>query len=71
LQKLALRAGGAGDARILFKGKGANLPMPDLSTIVGPLDVQLINSSGSVCWGATYSTPFQLNDGVSFRDKSD
>lgn len=71
VQKLALRAGGDGDARILFKGKGADLPMPNLASLTGPLDVQIINSTGSVCWGATYSAPFHLNDGVNFKDKSD
>ena len=71
VQKIALRAGSEGAARILFKGKGDNLPMPNLSSIAGPLEVQLINSTGSVCWGATYSMPFQVNDGASFKDKSD
>jgi len=48
IQKLKLLAGGAGDARILFKGKGVNLRMPDLNTLTGPIDVQLIKTSGGV-----------------------
>ena len=71
VQKLSLRAGADGEARILFKGKGEDLPSIDLSALTGPLDVQLIKSSGGVCWGATYSLPFQQNDGANFKDKSD
>jgi hypothetical protein len=71
VQKLALQAGGAGDARILFKGKGVNLRMPNLGVLTGPIDAQLIKTSGGVCWGATYSAPFLTADGVKFKDKAD
>ena len=27
--------------------------MPDLGALTGPIDVQLIKTSGGVCWGAT------------------
>ena len=70
VQKLKLKAGAAGAARILFKGKGVDLTMPDLSGLTGTLDVQLVKSSGGVCWGATYSPPF-ANDGTKFKDKAD
>ena len=41
VQKLTLKSGGSGDARILFKGRGLNLRMPDLA-LTGPVDVQLV-----------------------------
>jgi hypothetical protein len=71
VQKLGLQAGGDGDARILFKGKGVNLRMPDLTALGGPIDVQLIKSSGGVCWGARYSAPFLSDGGGKFKDKAD
>jgi hypothetical protein len=49
--KLRLRAGGAGDAQLQVKAKGGNLHMPDLAPITGPVDVQLIQTGSSVCWG--------------------
>ena len=71
-QGLRLKAGAVdGAARIIFKGKGQNLALPDLSLLTGPIDVQLRKSTGSVCWGATYSPPFLQNDGVTFKDTAD
>jgi hypothetical protein len=71
VRQLKLRPGGDGSARMLFKGKGDLLQMPDLDALTGPIDVQLIKSSGGVCWGATFSLPFLRNDGVTFKDKAD
>ncbi len=71
IQKMTLREGLApGKAKILVKGAGANLPMPSLG-LTGPVDVQMRKSSGGVCFGARYSTPFAKNDGVTFKDKAD
>jgi hypothetical protein len=28
-------------------------------------------TSGGVCWGATYSAPFLIDDGTQFKDKAD
>jgi hypothetical protein len=69
--KLRLRAGGAGDAQLQVKAKGVNLHMPDLAQITGPVDVQLIQTGSSVCWGARYSAPFLSSSGESFKDTSD
>jgi hypothetical protein len=35
------------------------------------MGVQLIKSSGGVCWGTTFSAPFLHGDGESFKDKAD
>jgi FG-GAP-like repeat/Bacterial Ig-like domain len=72
LQKMVMREGLLdGKAKIILKGKGANLPMPDLGTLTGPLDVQLRRRTGGMCFGATYSAPFLKNDGVTLKDKAD
>src|SRR5205085_2333392 len=69
--KVRLRAGAAGDAQLQVKAKGVNLHMPDLAQIAGPVDVQLIQSASSVCWGARYSSPFAASSSESFKDTSD
>lgn len=71
VRQIKLRPGADGSARALFKGKGGLLQMPDLDALAGPIDVQLIKSSGGVCWGSTFSLPFLQNDGVTFKDKAD
>jgi len=50
-QKVQLRAGADGAAKMLFRGRGANLDMPDVGSLTGPIDVRLIRSGGAVCWG--------------------
>ncbi len=69
LQKLTLRAGPAGKAKILAKGKGALLSLPPLPLVGLPLRVQLVSSSGT-CWEATYSTVGR-NDSNRLKAKSD
>jgi hypothetical protein len=60
-----------GTAKILFKGKGGPLGMPAPDALAGPVTVQLHRSGGGPCWGATYSAPFQRQDGEVFMDRSD
>jgi len=60
-----------GKAKVIIKGKGVNVPMPNLPALVSPLAVHLVNSDGE-CWSATYSFPPALkNDGAQFKDKAD
>lgn len=59
-----------GKAKIFVKGKGANLQLPDLSTLTTPVIVQLVNNAG-ICWETVFSAPFQRQDAESFKDKSD
>jgi hypothetical protein len=70
-QQLNLKSGAVTRASIAFKGKGANLDMPDVGALTGPLDVRLHNSTGAVCWGATYSAPFLSHDATKLKDKAD
>jgi len=62
----------AGKAQIQVKGKGALVETPTLgAALTGPVVVQLSRTGSSVCWQATYSTPFSKNDGALFNDKAD
>jgi FG-GAP-like repeat/Bacterial Ig-like domain len=60
-----------GDAKILFRGKGLRLVMPDLNQLTGALTVQLHRSGGGPCFGATYSPPFLLSDGETLKARAD
>jgi hypothetical protein len=68
---VTLKAGIAGKAKILVKGKGVNLPMPSpLTAITQPVTVQL-QSSGGICWEAIYSAPPTKQTAEQFKDKAD
>jgi hypothetical protein len=69
LQKLVLRAGADGKAKLLAKGKGGVLELPPLPISNLPIRVQLVNDAGA-CWTATYGTTLQ-NLGDRLRAKSD
>jgi hypothetical protein len=71
VKTLKMKSGADGTASVLFKGKGALLQMPDLGALTGPLQAQLIKTSGGICWAATYSAPFQQSDSSGFKDKAD
>ena len=59
VQKVLLKEGDSLKAKIIVKGKGTNLAMPNLATLASPLTVQLKRGGSSVCWGAVYSFPSQ------------
>jgi len=71
LRSITLREGAAGKARIVLSGKGAALPLPDLTTLTGPLDVQLQRPNGGPCFGARYGAPFKKQDAKKLADKAD
>jgi hypothetical protein len=72
LQKLTLKEGADEKAKIIVKGKGLDLDMPDLSILTSPLTVQLKRSGTSVCWGAVFSfPPATRNDAAQFKDTAD
>jgi cysteine-rich repeat protein len=69
LNKIVLRAGGDGGAKVVLKGKGEALSMPAMPVGV-PVRVQL--SGGTTCWEATYSaTGVRRNDDTLFKGKGD
>ncbi len=63
-----LKAGAAGKARLIVKGKGAALAVPMLPLTQNPtLTVQLKSSAGS-CWSQSYAAPARRNDTRQFKD---
>jgi hypothetical protein len=60
-----------GDSKLKVVGKGGFLDPPDLSTIDGPLIVQLQRTDGVICFGATFSEPFDLHDMTQLKATSD
>jgi hypothetical protein len=72
LSQILLKQGEDGKAKIIVKGKGLDLPMPDLSQLHSPVTVQLRRANGGECWGAVYSfPPATKNDATTFKDKAD
>jgi hypothetical protein len=69
LQKVTLRSGGDGKAKVQAKGKGGLLSLPALPLVGTPIRAQLVNGDGK-CWEATYSNPSR-NDSDRFKAKSD
>ena len=64
-----LKEGEAGKAKIIVKGRGANLGMPDLTDLHPPLTVQL--SQGATCWQATFGSNVLKSDARQFKAKAD
>jgi cysteine-rich repeat protein len=69
-QKITLKEGALEKAKILLNGRGANLHLPDLTTLVQPVVVQIQNSDG-VCWETTFSGPPTKQTAEQFKDKAD
>ncbi len=69
-QSLKLKQGAIGKAQIQFQGRGDALAMPDLTTLVQPLIVQIQNSDG-LCWEATYGAPASKQTAEQFKDVAD
>ncbi len=59
----------AGRGKLTARGKGSLLGVPT-AVFTAPVTVRLVRHDASVCWEATYSIP-QVNDGVTFKAKSD
>lgn len=68
----SIKPGDAGKAKISFRGKGASLFVPDLPVIQAPgaVRVQLVNSSTTSCWGASYTAPATTKPN-SWKDSGD
>ncbi len=67
IKNAILKAGAAGKAKIIVKGKGEGLPMPDLSALDLPITVQL--SNGTKCWESVYDTNVSKNEPDFFKAK--
>ena len=60
--RIDLKSGVAGKSAVAFSAAGPHLFMPDLATLVGPVDVQLQSYGSGVCWGASFPPPFDRLD---------
>lgn len=69
IEKVLLKSGAAGKAKIVLKGKGGPLPALPAVPITVPVRVQLSNSDGE-CWEATYSNATK-NENNMFKAKGD
>lgn len=69
IAKVILKAGAAGSAKILVKGKGDLLDVPALPLTSVPVTVQLLNGDG-VCWEADYHSVLGNQAGL-LKAKSD
>lgn len=56
IQKVQLKAGAAGKARIAVKGGGVHLGAPGVPLTI-PVTARLIRSDGPQCWEATFTSP--------------
>jgi hypothetical protein len=57
-QKISLKSGSAGRAKLLVKGRGLALPDPlDAAGLAAPVTVQLVNGTNAVCWESRFSAP--------------
>ena len=69
IQKITLKPGIDGKAKVQVKGKGANVAPPPLPLAQDTsVTVQLKNSAG-VCWGTSYDAPADKNEPEQFKDK--
>jgi hypothetical protein len=64
-----LKAGAAGKGKIGVQGAGTNLAFPTLP-LTRPVRAQLLQSSSSECWEATYGTAI-TNSPMAFKAKSE
>jgi len=70
-EKLSLKAGTGGAAKMSFKGKAELLEMPALGAFPQPVRAQLRRSGGSTCWETVFSNPPLVNTTAQFKAKSD
>ena len=70
LQVIKLKAGPAGKAKIIVRGKGANLPTSGAFAQDTDVTVQLLKSDGGVCWQAVYPAPAVKSSGDRFTDQT-
>jgi len=70
IAKVILKAGDAGKAKVLVKGRGLDLPDPVLPFDL-PVTVRLMNSESGVCFEASYETPqIRKNEAGQFKARA-
>lgn len=69
--QLTLKAGDAGRASVQLSAKRPVLPLPPLPSLTGSLEVQLRNQGNGICWGATFTPPFDKRTEDQLKDRAD
>jgi hypothetical protein len=70
LQQIVLKEGLVpGKAKIIVRGKGANLRLPALPLDQDPAVTVQLRSSDGTCWETRHGTPARQNDATRFRDR--
>ena len=68
--KILLKGNVQDRAKILVKGKGVDLPDPQLGNLPEPVVVQLKNSDNDICWGSQFdAVDFVKNQTTLFKAK--
>jgi cysteine-rich repeat protein len=72
ITKVLLKGGAPNKAKCLVKGKGSTLADFDLTTLVDPVTVQLVNSANSTCFESTFQQAdfITSNDAAQFKAKA-
>jgi hypothetical protein len=69
IQKLLVKAGGAGLSKAILKGKGDNLLMPTTMPLILNVQAELRSSNG-MCWSTIHTTTgTSRNDSTQFKSK--
>lgn len=71
IEKVVLKSGAAGRAKVLVRGQGVHLPLPSLGAgLALPVKAQLLNSSPAVCFESAWEAgEVSENGGSQFRAK--
>lgn len=70
VQKVQLKSGGAGKAKVRVKGKGSALPELLTGALALPVTVQLVNDETPACFEASFDgAAVSRNDGTRFKAK--
>lgn len=71
VQKVQLKAGAAGKAKELVKGKGSNVPSAVLGSLPLPVTAQLVNTENSICYTTSFGMAnVKKNSTSQFKAKS-
>jgi cysteine-rich repeat protein len=67
---ILLKGGDAGKVKVLFKGKGANLPDPTIGDLPLPVTALVVNSQTNTCFEAVFSSGVKKNTTAQFKGKA-
>jgi cysteine-rich repeat protein len=66
--QLVMKEGAVGKAQIQASGRGLGMNLPDITSLVQPITVQIQQSDGT-CWGTVFTGPPVSSSPVKFSDR--